>query len=502
MSAPLTRIAVFGGGLVGLSAATALARALPQAAVELIATPADPAALADRLPGTLPALAAFNEAVGFPESDMLRRTGAMHRLATRFEGWSADGASWLFGYGAPGEAPGFIHHWLAASARGDATPLAEYHPGMTLAAVGRFAPEADYALTIDPAGYRAGLAALAQHRRVALTQGSIAAIEREGDGIAAVALADGRRITADLFVDATGPAAALLSALDPAFEDWGDLLPGDRLLIGEASPALVLYDTVTALDQGWCWRVPGRARTTLALTYAAATPDDEAARLFTDATGQPPAERLAFRPGRRRSWIGNVVGFGDAAVVVDPLHATNLQLAHGAILRLLHLLPDRRFVSPLRDEFNRRTATEAGRVRDFLAMHYRFSPVVLSLSKHGSSKRPSTSSGRTEIGGSESISPFWRRAAAASPPDSLGETLALLGARGRLPHFEEETFQPAEWQMAAIGLGLLPARTDALALAISAETRRAMLRSARERVAALVRAASPYPEALARLLGR
>lgn len=475
MSDPLTRIAVFGGGLVGLSAATALARALPQAAVELIATSADPAALADRLPATLPALAAFNEAIGFPESDMLRRTGAMHRLATRFDGWSADGSPWLFGYGAPGEGPRFVHHWLAARAGGDAMPLAEYHPGATLAAAGRFAPEADYALTIDPAGYRAGLIALAQHRRVTLTQGRIAAIERAGDGIAAVALADGRRIIADLFVDATGPAAALLSALDPVFEDWGDLLPGDRLLTGEAAPAPVLHDTVTALDQGWCWRVPGRARTTLALTYAAATLDDEAARLFTATTGQPPVERLVFRPGRRRSWIGNVVAFGDAAVVVDPLHATNLQLAHGAILRLLHLLPDRRFAPALRDEFNRRTATATSRVRDFLAMHYRHSP-------------------RT--------GPFWRRAAQASPPDSLAETLALLGARGRLPHSEEETFQPAEWQMAAIGLGLLPARIDALALAMPAETRRAILRSARERVAALARAAPPYPEALARLLGR
>jgi tryptophan halogenase len=134
-------------------------------------------------------------------------------------------------------------------------------------------------------------------------------------------------------------------------------------------------------------------------------------------------------------------------------------------------------------------------------MHYRRTPFVLSLSKHESTRRPSTSSGRTEVGVPESISSFWRRAAQASPPDSLAETLALLGARCRLPHFEEETFQPAEWQMAAIGLGLLPARIDALALALPAETRRAMQRSARERVAALVRAAPPYPEALVRLFG-
>lgn len=477
MSEPLTRIAVFGGGIVGLSAATALARALPRVKIDLVATPVDPAALADRLPGALPALGLFNETIGFPESDMLRRTGAMHRLATRFEGWSAEGTAWLFGYGTPGppDAAGFVHHWTAARDDGDAGPIAEYHQGAMLAAAGQFVADVDYALTIHPAGYHAGLTALALHRGVAVTRGSVAAVDRHNCGIAAVTLDDGRRFAADLFIDATGPTARLMAALDPAFEDWSGLLPADRLMLGEAPPAPVLYDTVTAFAQGWCGRIPGRARSLLVMTYSNATPDDQAASLFTAGTGHAPREQLSFRPGRRRSWIGNVVAVGDAAVVVDPLHATNLQLAHGAILRLLNLLPDRRFAPALRDEFNRRTLCETGRVRDFLAMHYRHSP-------HAGF--------------------FWRRAAQASPPNSLAETLALLKARARLPHFEEETFHPAEWQMAAIGLGVLPAQIDAIALAMPRQARLALLHSARQRIATMLRSAPSYPDALARLLGR
>jgi tryptophan halogenase len=476
MRRPVERIAVFGGGIVALSAACAVARALPNVAVSLVTTPPDPAALADRLPGSLPAIHAFHDAIGFPEAELIRKAGAAPRLAIRFENWSASGGPWWHA-GGPFDPPGLPFHWQIAHDAGDPTPLDALHPGAALAAAGRFDSASEHALALDPEGYRAGLAALARHRRVALTEGTVAALDRQADGrVAAVLLADGRRIAADLFIDATGPAAALLARLDAAFEDWGALLPCDRLLLARSAPTLSPVETVAALDCGWRWRTPGRGASLDGLVWASAlTSADGAARRFTAETGLAPAETIAFRPGRRRaSWVANVVGIGDAAVTADPLHATNLHLAHSAILRAIDLMPDRDFAPPLIAEYNRRTAAETARVRDFLAAHY-------------------ARSGRSD-------GELWRAAAAAPLPDSLARTLALFEARGRLPHFDEESFARADWQQALLGLGITPRHHDPAALAMPSGERAMLLATAARRVAAKVAAAPPYRLALTNML--
>jgi tryptophan halogenase len=474
---PIERIAVFGGGAVALSAACAFARALPRVAVSLVATPPDPAALADRLPGTLPAVHGFHEAIGFPAAELIRKAGAAPRLAIRFENWSASGAPWWHAYGAF-DPPSLPLQWQIARDAGDPTPLHALHLGAALASAERFAMTADHALTLDPEGYRAGLVALARHHKVAPASGTVAVLDREADGrVAAVVLTDGRRIAADLFVDATGPAAVLLARLDDRFEDWSGVLPCDRLLLAHGAPALSPVETVTALDCGWRWRTPGRGTTLEGLAYAAAlTPADEAARRFTAETGLDPAETIAFRPGRRHeSWIANVVAVGDAAATLDPLESANLHLAHSAIQRAIDLLPDRDLAPPPIAEYNRRTAMETGRVRDFLAAHY-------------------VRSGRSR-------GAFWRAAAASPVPDSLARTLALFEARGRLPHFDEETFRREDWQQVLLGLGIVPHHHDPAALSMPAADRAALLAATTRRLAAAVAAAPPDPDAVRRMLG-
>src|SRR3546814_10853955 len=96
-------IAILGGGIVGLSAACAFARALPATHVTLIAAPPDPASLADRALAMLPASARFHDAIGIDEPGLMRHAGATHRLGTAFTGWSADGTGWLDCFGAYGD---------------------------------------------------------------------------------------------------------------------------------------------------------------------------------------------------------------------------------------------------------------------------------------------------------------------------------------------------------------------------------------------------------------
>jgi tryptophan halogenase len=484
-------IAVFGGGLTGLSAAAAFARALPDARIELIDTPPDPGALADRMTGTMPSIRVFNARIGLSEEDMIRRAGANYRLGVRFEHWSASGAPWVHAYGryGPSDDGSFHQHWLAARETGDTTPLDAHHPGAALALVERFTSpsddrasplaEFDTMFTIDVAGYAAGLTGLLRHLGGTLSPGTVAGIERGEDGaVVAVALADGRRIEADLFIDCTGPAATLLSAIDPAFEDWSALLPCDRLLLAQGDPAVSLMESVVALPCGWRWRAPGRGGSSIGLAYASKfTPGNEAARIFRRETALTPTETVAIRPGRRpRSWIGNIVAFGDAAIAVDPLEATNLHLAQSAILRALDLLPDRTCPPPLLDEYNRRTGDATGRVRDFLAAHY-------------------CRSGRRE-------GELWRATAKAPLPDSLARTLALFEARGRLPHFEDESFDLDDWVAILLGMGVKPRLVDPRAAGLPESERAALLRHSSQRIAAAIERVPPYRDGLAHIIGR
>jgi tryptophan halogenase len=479
---------VLGGGMTGLSAAAAFARALPRLRITLVETPPDPAALADRMTGSLPSIHRFHEAIGLGETELVRAGAVTHRLGTRFEGWSGGGQPWIHAYGDHGLPYGavpFHQLWNAARRVGKAAPFHLYAAAGALADSGRFVPPQpdpnsllstfDYAFRLDPDLYRAHIAAL-PGLRLSRARGEMGGVQRREDGgVAALLLRDGRRFEADLFLDCAGPAAPLLTGLDGAFEDWSPFLPCDRLLIGEtrapAPPAVT--DLAAATGIGWRWAAPGRGRTRAGLAYASATAEARARRLLAAEGRVDEAEAVAIRPGRRpRPWIRNVLALGDAAIAVDPLESTNLHLAQSGILRALELLPGRDCHPLELAEYNRRTAREHARIRDFQALHY-------------------LRSGRA-------AGAFWRGLARRPLPDSLAHSLHHFLKRGRLPFHEEESFTRDSWLAALFGMGLLPEAVEPAARLERPDEAFAALERFGARVQAETEGALPYADHLAR----
>jgi tryptophan halogenase len=347
-------------------------------------------------------------------------------------------------YGASFGPISFHLHWLRAADDGTALAFDAYAPAAALARADRFVPptpgtpfaDHEYGLTLNLPRYLAMMRAFARHVGVREEAGTIGGVELDARGwIAAVMTEDRRRLAAELFVDATGPAARLRSALDGRRNDWCRWLPCDRVLLAEAAAPVepLVLTRVTALPGGWHWTSGRQSGIAYASDYLT---DSRAARVLRNAAGAEPDGPIRLDPGTRpEPWRGNVVAIGDAATQVEPLEWCNLHLALSAIDRLVAMLPGRTPAPVEAADFNRQTLAEAERVRDFLAMHWH-------VAKRGD--------------------PLWRQVAAAEPPASLAHTLAQFAERGRLPFYEEETFARDSWLAVLLGRGVRPRRLDPL----------------------------------------
>ena len=491
---PIRSVVVAGGGMVAWGCAAAIKRQLPALEVTVIPLPVAPGALADRIASTLPSILDFHRDIGLGDNDPIVLANSGFRVGTLFEGWvdgQGDYAHVYDRYGQPFGTTSFHNHWVRAARLGRMAPFDAHAPAAAMARAGRFllpehhaagSPLAGFGfgLALDIVSYTAMLRAYAQHIGARERSGAVAGVRLCGeDGfIEALALDDGSTIAADLFIDCTGPAALLRSELDQKFEDWGQWLSCDRILIAEAGVTEGQpLDRAIAHPAGWRWLAANPGRTSHGLVYSSAhLSDGKAARTLRGSAGVEAGAPIVIRQGRRpEPWLRNCVAIGDSAITLEPLEWTNLHLAHNAIDRLVAMLPDRDCAPVELWDFNRQCAAETDRLRDFLVLHY-------------------IASRRTE--------PFWRDLRATPPPASLAHSLSLFAERGRLPFYEDETFTRDSWLAVLIGQGVLPRRNDPLIDTTPPEQSDRAMAAMREGLAAIVPTLPTYATFLRTLKGQ
>ncbi len=419
------RVVIVGGGPVALSAAVAFARAMPDARVTLVPTAVPPDALADRHPLVLPSGLAMLERLGMPPGRLRAQGIAVSRAATRFLDWSLDGQPWMVGDDMSAETPGVaLHHlWLRA---GCPVPFDALNPGCVAATAGEVPDAVEPALHLHPAQLSAALAGLAGSSGVDVAAAPLSGVMTGPAGIAALALADGTQLPADLYVDATGAERILVG--ESRFEDWSAVLPCTRLSTTPAAGSPQPVDTYRATATGWVAHWPGATAT--AWIDGAAAPDGA----------------IRLRPGRlAEPWRGNMLALGEASVQPGPLGLMGFTLALAQIALAIELLPVGDGEDLLRAEYNRRAGQRADRMRDFLAAHY--------------------------------VAGGWRGAASrADLPPSLARILTQFARRGHLPGADEDSVGRDMWIAVLIGQGIRLERPDPIALGIPQDAaRRAVL---------------------------
>jgi len=452
-AAPLRSVLIVGGGSAGWMAAAALAQLIPTGlAVTLVES--DAIGTVGVGEATIPPIRSFNAGLGIDEAEFVAATGGSFKLGIEFVGWGAAGERYLHPFGVYGFDHGgvrFHQQWLRRRGAGAREDIAEFSLVAAAARAGRFLPPArdpasvlsqmNHAYHFDAGLYAAFLRRRAERAGVRRIEGEIVGTERRGEGghLAAVRLADGRTLAADLFLDCSGFRALLIGeAMGIGFEDWSGWLPCDRAVAvpcETGGDGITPFTRATARAAGWQWRIPLQHRTGNGYVYASAhlSDDEAAATLMASLDGRALGDPrlLRFRAGRRRrQWAGNVVALGLAGGFLEPLESTAIHMVQSGVSRLMALFPDNRFAPAAADAFNRIADKQWEQVRDFLLLHYR------------ATRRDDT--------------PFWREAAAGPVPDSLAERIALWRFNGRLFRHEDELFAEDSWIAVLLGQGIVP----------------------------------------------
>jgi tryptophan halogenase len=455
-SSPLD-IVIAGGGTAGWVAAATFARFLGnRASITLVES--DEIGTVGVGEATIPQIHNLIIGLGLDQTEFLRATNGTFKLGIEFAGWNGEGSNYIHSFGYTGRGVGLIPFrqlWLRGRALGVAGDFGDYSFNIAAARLGRMAtnagsgtvPDLAYAYHFDASMFAKMLRGYAEERGVTRTEGMIVDVERNGESgdVAALLLSGERRIPGTLFIDCTGFRSILLGkTLGVPYLDWSQWLPCNSALAApcESSDAFRPYTQAMARKAGWQWRIPLQHRTGNGHVYCSDfISDDEAASiLLANLDGKALADPrpIRFTSGRRETfWSHNVVSLGLAAGFMEPLESTSIHLVQSAVARLLNLLPgDLANSASARDNFNRLSAIEWARVRDFIVLHY------FANDREGE---------------------FWEACRNMGPPDSLLAKIALFREAGNFMREEDELFLDDSWGQVMIGHGVIPESWSPLA---------------------------------------
>lgn len=212
--------------------------------------------------------------------------------------------------------------------------------------------------------------------------GPVRCVQHEENGIHALVLEDGSRVTADLFIDASGFRSELLGrALGEPYLSYEKSLFCDRAVIAgwpRTDEPIASYTVAETMDAGWCWQIEHENWINRGYVYSSSFISDEAALSEFRAKNPKIANEprlVKFRSGRyARNWVGNVVGIGNSVGFVEPLEATALQVICVEASTLADSLVDslQEPMPTMQRLYNRYNAEQWDDIRDFLAVHYAF----------------------------------------------------------------------------------------------------------------------------------
>lgn len=434
----MSSILVCGSGLAAQMTVTALSRQLPES-IKIIW--AKGALLPTEIfyGNTTSATAyAFNLSMGVEETALVLNTTTAFSFGTEYVRWVK--RSWVQSFQQPMPVLDGVlfHHYLT---RLKLTGIEPFHVSAVAGKAGRFAhpPEsgdhplvkAEYGYQFDLPSYTAAFAAAADMSHLEVIEAEVQGTENGEFGLTAVHLSNGQTLSADLYVDCTGPEARLLSTLPGRFEAL-------RPLRGYFSrrPAQTLgapLRRLTAHDFGWQSDTPVQGAN-LQLTVCA--PADSAAAQSAHGDAEITSDITTGR--QDTAWRDNCVAIGQAAGVLEPLSPAPYILLQQDVSRLMSLLPyDAADMSVERKDFNRLFRNHFDHVQLFNDAFFTLEDL------------PSAA--------------YWQDAKDHASDPRLKHKTEQFSSRGLHVSYDDELFNQEDWIILHYGLRHVPGRYEYMA---------------------------------------
>lgn len=406
----------------------------------------------------LPSHQVLHKVIGLRES-VVFKTAGQYSLGQRFFNWNGESTSFFHGYDTHGVALNnveFLQYWVKARKQMQLElPLEDFSFVVEAAKQGKFPSLSDSAAQVSNATYGYHLNALSYIRAIAKEAirlgvshkiSEMKSLEQAGGKISRLHLVDGSEVQADLYIDASGEDATLISQLESAdnFESWSQWLPCDRKISTSAPPLSPIsgFGQTVAFEQGWIGYFPLLDRTALTAVYSSqhATIEQVIHKINKISRTNIKAESFVqstIKAGaRKKAWIGNCLAVGDAVLGIEPLDATQLHALHLSLSLLRRLFPNCVDSMPEADLYNEKMQSHLINIRDFSVAHYKLNQ------RHGEA--------------------LWDVQRNMPIPKSLEEKIALFSSRGIVAMREDETFVEENWTSIFIGHGVMPETYDPL----------------------------------------
>ena len=402
MNGTIDDILIVGGGTAGWMTAAYLARRLGTqrpGGVRITLIESSEIGIIGVGEGTFPTIQNTMRTIGIDEAQFMRGAGAAFKQGIRFVDWKTapkDGVHTHYHH--PFAQPRLLNggldlapYWLMGEAGdipfSDAVTLQD-----KVCDAGRAPKRIDdpqyggpmaYAYHFDAGKLANLLRDVGKAIGVRHMLGNVTTVNKAEDGaIASISTAEHGDLTADLYIDCTGFAGALIGkAMGSEWIDKGDTLFVDRALAMQVPydqpDAPVATTTIsTAHEAGWTWDIGLPERRGIGYVYSSRhTTDDRAEEILRGYVGKA-AEGLTPRPlklkvGHRRAhWIKNCVAVGLSGGFLEPLESTGIVLIEAAAYMLARNLPRHGGTEAAARQFNQAMTDRYLRAIDFIKLHY------------------------------------------------------------------------------------------------------------------------------------
>lgn len=461
----LRSVLIAGSGLEAWLTAAYLALRLDGRRVDITVCPVTGSQEWDALYTTLPAFPGdlFRD-LGYSDLKLAKLADASFSLGTRVTGPGLDEV--IKPHGPVGINVGgvaFHQYWRRVTARLEPDDYFRYSPGTEAMRRDAFAPpvaanaigplQHEMVRHIDPWALQKHLRHQAYDRGVKASAAPLAEVVRTDDGsrISHLVTGRGESLSADLYIDCSGPLRRLRGG-----EDSWQPAPFSRpaRLWAEHTHRQKTprpWSSLFAQDSGWRLVLPrGSEEVTLRIDESAA-----------------PDKAMPYRAGHLpRPWAGNCVALGSAAASLLPVDCLPPRLLLGSLERLVKLLPGRDCHATETCEYNQLSNEDAQEAHSLGA--------VFEAWRQGLDLVAAAEAGEL--------------------PEDLALRIRLFARRGWLSPRDSLLVPEDSWRSAYILLGVIPAHHDRLADRIDFDQVQDNLLALKQKVRQVARTFPTYDE--------